>query len=107
MREAKEFKKGWQPKDGWKYATKDEMQMSAAQMIGMKLCMNPYVIYTEVNKLDIYLPSVIHLLIPHKDKAALANTADAMFVLVMDNNSQPLLEICKTYEKLSEKENEG
>ena len=49
------------PKNGWKYATVDEMQKESANMIGEYNCVNPQVIYTKFCEIDVYLPSVAYL----------------------------------------------
>lgn len=48
------------PKNGWKNATSDEMQKKSANMIGNKHCLNPEMIYSEFNKINVYLPSIMH-----------------------------------------------
>jgi hypothetical protein len=92
-------------KGGWVNATKFEMQASAAEMVGKRLAMRPIAVYEVACKADVYLPSILHILIPHdKGIVQLTQTADALFQCAFEETPQPLLDLLgDDFKKLSEK----
>lgn len=83
------------PKNGWKNATNLEMQKQSCNMIGSKHCMNPTALYDLFNKLNIYLPPVMHVFMGATWEKANTAMLDAFF----SEKTDTLIQLIETNSK--------
>ncbi len=79
-----------QPKQGWKYANKLEMQKSSAKMLAGRLSLKPEAIFDIFQTIDVPIKDYLHKLIPHRNLKQIGKTANILMEAIIDNKPEVL-----------------